>query len=844
MKKKKIINIRQSILTGALVVTTLLTGLTGCSKHSSLETPKYDEPSTSQTIIEDGYVRESRLPNGMIIDSQKTLEREEQTVELENTEIESETEVEEEIEVLDVAEEVKVETSKETETKTVTSENAINSAKVENKVNVSENEVKETAPSTESVVTNQEVKENNTSSENESIVEHTHQLGEWKSINNWLEGNFCPEDGELVRTRLHNYKITNIKTTNNDGTYNFVITSTCQSCGNVLDFTFKNIKNNINTKPNGPTNNPSVNPGHNNGNHGGGSHGGSGITKPEHTHYYGEWVSINDDLEATYCPEDGVLVATRAHKYETNTKTVSNNNGTHKTITTETCINCNHSKNPIVSENMACTFDAGIINKDQNTITYTCTECGYSKTEDYKEEHQHNWSEWTVTKAPTCTEDGEKTRTCTVAGCEIKTETEIIPALGHNYGEWTVVEDWHVVTKEDGSQVEERTLEQICSTCNDKITKTEERPYVPGHTHNWSEWTVTKEPTCTEDGEETRSCSRCDHTETREIEALGHKYTESTGLVSNNDGTHNLVKTKTCDRCDDVKTETISTSDCTYNNITEVKNDDGVVIQEIHACDCGDSYTVSITPKPEHTTHVEDDHGQYERTADDCCYETYYICKECGKEFGNNKVGHNKQTNSLGIIKCTKCGEEFGKDPDFVPPTPPTPPTPPAPPAITTAVERPEETVDKIIEDQENGIEDANTSADEKLDDLINSGADESEVDEKLDQIISDQEQEISDANAEADQKLNETIENIENKQVDQIIAEQDQTIESAKENAESLLEQVLASDADESEKDAAIDRIIEETERIIGEATAKADAELSALTGTVENPMVRELIK
>ncbi len=37
--------------------------------------------------------------------------------------------------------------------------------------------------------------------------------------------------------------------------------------------------------------------------------------------------------------------------------------------------------------------------------------------------------------------------------------------------------------------------------------------------HLWSDWTVTKEPTCTEPGEKTRTCSRCDAVETEAIAA-------------------------------------------------------------------------------------------------------------------------------------------------------------------------------------------------------------------------------------------------------------------------------------------------------------------------------------
>jgi hypothetical protein len=48
-------------------------------------------------------------------------------------------------------------------------------------------------------------------------------------------------------------------------------------------------------------------------------------------------------------------------------------------------------------------------------------------------EHVHKWGEWTV-QEPTCTEAGQKTRTCSLDGSH--TETQIIAALGHDWGEW------------------------------------------------------------------------------------------------------------------------------------------------------------------------------------------------------------------------------------------------------------------------------------------------------------------------------------------------------------------------------------------------------------------------
>ena len=44
--------------------------------------------------------------------------------------------------------------------------------------------------------------------------------------------------------------------------------------------------------------------------------------------------------------------------------------------------------------------------------------------------HEHTFGEWIVTTQPTCTEPGEKTRTCTGCG---EVETMVIDATGHHY---------------------------------------------------------------------------------------------------------------------------------------------------------------------------------------------------------------------------------------------------------------------------------------------------------------------------------------------------------------------------------------------------------------------------
>ena len=68
------------------------------------------------------------------------------------------------------------------------------------------------------------------------------------------------------------------------------------------------------------------------------------------------------------------------------------------------------------------------------------------------------------------------------------------------------------------------------------------------HTHTWNAGVVTKEPTCTEAGVKTYTCTTCGATKTEEIPATGHTWGdyEITHAVSGRDGT----KTRTCSRCD------------------------------------------------------------------------------------------------------------------------------------------------------------------------------------------------------------------------------------------------------------------------------------------------------
>ncbi len=114
-------------------------------------------------------------------------------------------------------------------------------------------------------------------------------------------------------------------------------------------------------------------------------------------------------------------------------------------------------------------------------------------------------------------------------------ETVYITVLDHDWGEWTVTTEPTCTEKGE----ETRT----CKLCG----KTETRE-IEALGHDWGEWTVTKAATCTEKGEETRTCSRCGEKETRETEALGHDLvkTEAKAATCTEAGNSEYY---TCRRC-------------------------------------------------------------------------------------------------------------------------------------------------------------------------------------------------------------------------------------------------------------------------------------------------------
>ncbi len=149
---------------------------------------------------------------------------------------------------------------------------------------------------------------------------------------------------------------------------------------------------------------------------------------------------------------------------------------------------------------------------------------------------------------PTCTEGGsyDSIVSCTACGTQLSSTHVTVGALGHDFGEWA--ETSAPTCTEAG---EER---RTCSRC----PETETRP-VEALGHDFGAWAETAAPTCTEAGEERRSCSRCPETETRPVEALGHNWGAWVTVTEPSVEADGLAR-RTCLRCGETEEKTLTWS--------------------------------------------------------------------------------------------------------------------------------------------------------------------------------------------------------------------------------------------------------------------------------------------
>lgn len=153
-----------------------------------------------------------------------------------------------------------------------------------------------------------------------------------------------------------------------------------------------------------------------------------------------------------------------------------------------------------------------------------------SKTFKITPAHQHTFGSWRITKAPTCTTDGEQKRSCTSKDCGHYTETATIPAKGHSY---KITSEANPCT---GGKVT-----YTCSKCGDSYTED-----VTAQGHKYVDTVVA--PTCTTGGYTLHTCSVCKKSyKDNETQPTGHKYiTNTVEATCETDG----YTEKKCSNCD------------------------------------------------------------------------------------------------------------------------------------------------------------------------------------------------------------------------------------------------------------------------------------------------------
>lgn len=180
---------------------------------------------------------------------------------------------------------------------------------------------------------------------------------------------------------------------------------------------------------------------------------------------------------------------------------------------TYTCKNCGETKTESIPKTEH-QWDNGKVTKEatckeEGSKTYTCSICGDTKTEAVPKK-DHTWDEGKVTKKATCTEDGLKVYTCRVCA---ETKEEVLKATGHQHTE--LRNEKKATCTEEGY-----TGDTYCTDCGELIKK---GSVTEKANHNW-QLTKEEKATCEKDGSKTYTCADCKETKTETIPATGHKF--------------------------------------------------------------------------------------------------------------------------------------------------------------------------------------------------------------------------------------------------------------------------------------------------------------------------------
>ena len=290
------------------------------------------------------------------------------------------------------------------------------------------------------------------------------------------------------------------------------------------------------------------------------------------------------------------------------------------------------------------TYGSAVITKQptctsEGTKTKTCTQCGATVTETIAK-LSHSYT--TTVVAPTCTTDGYTLHKCSVCGTSYKDNTT--KATGHSYGN-------SVVTKQPTCTAE-GTKTKTCTKCNATVTET-----IAKLSHSYT--TTVVAPTCTADGYTLHKCSVCGTSyKDNTTKATGHSYGNSV-VTKQPTCTAEGTAIKTCTKCNATVTETIAKTSHKYANtvVAPTCTADGYTL---HKCSvCGTSYKDNTTKSTGHS------YGNSVVTKQPTCTSEGTAIKTCTKcnATVTEKLpakGHTAVTDKGYPATCTTAGKTDG----------------------------------------------------------------------------------------------------------------------------------------------------------------------------------------
>lgn len=384
-----------------------------------------------------------------------------------------------------------------------------------------------------------------------------------------------------------------------------------------------------------------------------------------------------------YCKNPGCIYEYRdfnkpakGHNYDYSNGTVTQKQDcTHPEITTYLCTRCKDAKEVQTKPSLGGhKWQPGEITKAPTCLTageqqYTCTVCHQTKTESVKATG-HNW-EIKITKDATCTSNGTYRRTCKTCGyfenhtiqatghkSEIRNKKEATCSTTGYTGDTycsvcnkklssgkTIAKTSHTWVKQDNipATCEKGELEvEKCSVCGE----TKETQISDPLGHDFREWKITKEPTCTKYGTKKRICKRCNEYEIDVIDPTGHQHTK---LIRKKEAACEEEGYTGDTYCDDCKQiikagKTISPTGHTWNDGTlkTASTCESEGIKEYTCKTCGKTKEESVAPTGHINTEIRN-----KRTAT-CESEGYTgdtYCITCNKKLKDGqtipKTDHN-----------------------------------------------------------------------------------------------------------------------------------------------------------------------------------------------------------